>query len=143
MTMDESQVRKTPAPRERSAAWRQFHRERARDYQKAYYAKSDKARRAREASNRHRLAKYGVGNDWVDAKVLEQKGCAVCRIAKPKGKNSWHVDHDHATGKVRGVLCGHCNAGLGHFRDKVKTLRAAIYYLEAHEHKQKQLEKLL
>ena len=112
-------------------------------YQRDYYAKSDKARRAREASNRHRLAKYGVGNDWVDAKVVEQGGCAVCQVKRPRGRSDWNVDHDHKTGKVRGVLCGHCNSGLGHFRDDVESLRLAIRYLETHDHRQKQLEALL
>ena len=116
---------------------------RRREYQKAYYAKSDKAKRARAQSNRHRLLKYGVDNAWVDAKAAEQGGCGVCGIPQPRGKKAWHVDHDHKTGKVRGVLCGHCNSGLGHFRDNIKALNRAIHYLEMHAHRRKQLEKLL
>ena len=117
--------------------------ERKRAYHKAYYAKSDKAKWRREASNRHRLAKYGVGNEWVERTLAAQGGCAICGTTKPPGKNAWHVDHDHKTGKVRGVLCAHCNPGLGHFRDSIKSLRLAIRYLEMHAHRQKQLEALL
>jgi len=39
------------------------------------------------------------------------------------------VDHNHNTNKVRGLLCNHCNRGLGHFRDNTETLLKAIDYL--------------
>lgn len=45
-------------------------------------------------------------------------------------KDGLHVDHDHSTGKVRGVLCFNCNAILGHARDNVQVLRNLIAYLE-------------
>jgi hypothetical protein len=58
----------------------------------------------------------------------EQGGrCAICR-RKP-GKRRLAVDHCHKTGQIRGLLCGRCNIGLGHFKDSPKRLRAAIAYL--------------
>lgn len=45
-------------------------------------------------------------------------------------KTHLHVDHDHATGKVRGVLCFNCNSILGHARDNPQVLRDLIKYLE-------------
>ena len=54
--------------------------------------------------------------------------CVACRVDLSTTKPN--VDHDHATGKVRGILCWHCNLILGHARDSVLTLRALAEYLE-------------
>lgn len=54
--------------------------------------------------------------------------CAICGEAP--GHYSLAVDHDHATGAVRGLLCSPCNLGVGHFRDNPKRLRIAAAYIE-------------
>ena len=54
--------------------------------------------------------------------------CAICGAAR--GKRNHALDHDHATGRLRGILCGPCNAGIGMFRDNIDLLRKAIEYLE-------------
>ena len=46
------------------------------------------------------------------------------------GKGKMAIDHDHATGKVRGLICYNCNIGLGHFKDSIDTLERAIEYLK-------------
>jgi hypothetical protein len=74
----------------------------------------------------HLRRRYGIGVAEFDAMVEAQGGlCALCRDRKPE-----HVDHDHLTKKIRGVLCSCCNQGLGNFRDSVAALKAAIDYLE-------------
>src|SRR6202012_2783103 len=56
--------------------------------------------------------------------------CRICGVALPLHMRQ--VDHDHRTGKFRGILCQHCNQGLGCFVDSVDRLERAIEYLKAH-----------
>ncbi len=75
----------------------------------------------------HLKRRYGLTADDVDHLVEQQGGtCALCRARRPQ-----HVDHDHLTQRVRGVLCSGCNQGLGNFRDDAEALRQAVAYLEA------------
>jgi hypothetical protein len=54
---------------------------------------------------------------------LQRFRCAICKTKKPGGKyKSWHVDHDHKTGKVRGLLCFNCNKHLGYFERIAKQI---------------------
>ena len=76
--------------------------------------------------------RYSVSLEQVGSVLADQGGaCAVCNIPLDRlSKTSVpHIDHDHATGKVRGVLCHHCNVLLGHAKDSPSLLRAAIAYL--------------
>jgi hypothetical protein len=54
------------------------------------------------------------------------KECIICGDAE----NSLVVDHDHKTGAIRGMLCNHCNRGIGHFRDDPILMRFAATYVE-------------
>jgi hypothetical protein len=76
----------------------------------------------------HLLKRYGLTPEAYDSLLESQGGgCAICgsTIADSRG-NRPHVDHCHDTGKVRGILCGRCNMGLGHFGDDIE-----LAYLEA------------
>lgn len=76
----------------------------------------------REYHLRHR---YGIGVADVERILAEQNGkCLICERPDPE-----HVDHDHETGKVRGILCFNCNQGLGNFRDEIRSLIRAVNYL--------------
>lgn len=69
----------------------------------------------------------GCTLEEYDRLLEEQSGhCAVCDAYIGEGMC---VDHDHATGEVRGLLCTGCNLGLGNFQDDVAVLANAIIYL--------------
>jgi len=59
----------------------------------------------------------------------QQGQCAICECDLTWDSRLTHVDHDHATNKVRGLLCSTCNQGLGSFRDSIAMLEKAVQYL--------------
>jgi len=77
-----------------------------------------------------RAYKYGITPD--DFKVMyevQQGKCAICN-EKPSTKRGLHIDHDHETSKVRGLLCHGCNVALGSFKN-INLLNNAIAYLRS------------
>ena len=70
---------------------------------------------------------YGLTEEQIQVLRAKQNGlCAICKRAP----NRWHIDHNHATNRFRGLLCETCNVGLGMFKDSTDNLKAAIRYLE-------------
>lgn len=99
------------------------------------YRASDPAKVAAYARRKNLEREYGITPDVFTA-ILESQGgvCAICgevTSVDSKGRG-WHVDHNHKTGKTRGILCRLCNLGIGSFREDAKYLAAAIAYLETH-----------
>jgi hypothetical protein len=76
----------------------------------------------------HLKRRYDLTPREFDA-LLAKQGflCPIC-VRRP----AVHVDHDHVTGRVRGILCEMCNGGLGQFRDNPQSIENAIEYLERH-----------
>lgn len=75
--------------------------------------------------------KYGMTHDDFLDMLADQDGkCAICgsEDSKRKGDKHLHVDHNHQTGKVRGLLCNSCNRGLGLLGEA--NLQAALDYLK-------------
>jgi hypothetical protein len=78
---------------------------------------------AKEFENR--LKKYSITSaQYYDMLYSHNECCHICGI-----KTELHIDHCHATGKVRGLLCRGCNTGLGSFKDDKENLDKAIQYL--------------
>ena len=76
----------------------------------------------------HLRLKYDITEEDYERMYEEQGGhCKICGAKK----KLLYIDHCHKTGKVRGLLCNHCNTGLGLLKDNVENLRSAIAYLEA------------
>jgi len=109
-------------------------RARGREYRRQYVL-----RHPREVRDSYLKRAFGIGIDDYDTLFARQDGeCAVCgkKFTGPgdyklKGAPNGvpRVDHDHATGNVRGLLCQHCNVGLGMFNDDPELLSAALAYL--------------
>ncbi|MET7716344.1 endonuclease VII domain-containing protein [Streptomyces sp. NPDC005407] len=85
-----------------------------------------KACKAVEGRAGHLKRKYGMTEAELTRLIDEQGGVCVICLAAP----AEHVDHDHETGRVRGVLCFSCNAALGQFKDRPDAIRRAAAYVE-------------
>jgi len=85
---------------------------------------------------------YGITAEDYDALLVRQNGgCAICGTTKPGGRGSFHVDHDHTTGVVRGLLCHGCNVGIGNLGDDPDRLMAAVAYLLSHTNQIQAIER--
>ena len=91
-------------------------------------------------SNRQRYKKYGVTISELQTRLKNQHGtCAICLTsislearAKEDALSSAHVDHNHTTGQVRGILCRKCNHALGLVREDPSILHSMLNYLKAY-----------
>jgi len=83
-------------------------------------------------NRKQQISLYGLTVDQYDAMLMEQNYvCAICeKPEKSSSKKVLSIDHDHTTGKVRGLLCDTCNSGLGHFFDNLDFLESAVLYLK-------------
>lgn len=98
----------------------------ANGYDKKRYWKNPNAEQ-----ERHLIRKYGITLADYNEMFQDQGGkCGVCALPHG-GSRRFDVDHCHATGVVRGLLCTNCNRMIGHANDRPETLRAAACYLES------------
>jgi len=73
---------------------------------------------------------YGITLEEYDVMYEQQKGvCAICSLPQTGRAERLCVDHNHETGKVRGLLCSHCNRGIGLLKDDYRILNRAASYL--------------
>lgn len=74
-------------------------------------------------------ARYGVDlEDYETHLAAQGGGCAIC--GTPPGKRRHHIDHDHQTGAIRGILCNRCNTGIGLLGEDIALMERAAAYLE-------------
>jgi hypothetical protein len=112
--------------RQRVRAWQTENRERYLA-KPAQYKLEGKLKIAARKSHLKRT--FGITPEEYEARLAEQGGgCAVCQ-RPPKPGKSLHVDHDHDSGYVRGLLCFSCNAALGHLQDDIQRIDAALIYV--------------
>lgn len=100
------------------------------DKKRSYLIKTDPVRYRKYRATQIRI-KFGITIEEHDKKLAEQNG--VCAICKRSIEMALCVDHDHVTGKVRGLLCHQCNFVIGNAEDNVNTLESAIKYLQLYK----------
>lgn len=83
---------------------------------------------------------YGITVDQYERLVQVQNNlCAICELPELTKHHQGgtlrrlSVDHDHATGKVRGLLCRTCNMAIGNFKENIEIMKKAIAYMEIHK----------
>jgi len=115
--------RENPGPAiERAKRWREANPER---YEARMQAYADSGKKISDRKS-HLKRKYGLTLEDFDRMLAAQHGgCAICGELGVD-----HIDHDHANGAVRGVLCFRCNAAIGQLDDDPERARALAHYLE-------------
>lgn len=139
---------------EYNAKWRAAHPEKVREYSQRHLSKPENREKNRARASRHyyanqeerktqartwyanhrdealltkKVSTFGLTRDEYVALVERHAGrCGVCGI-----EARLSVDHNHKTGRVRGLLCTQCNFMIGHGKDDSEVLRKAAVYLEA------------
>ena len=77
--------------------------------------------------------RYGLTQEQYDTVLKSQNGlCAICGTDDPgSNRKNWCVDHDHKTGRIRGLLCNNCNRGIGLLKEDLFVFESAMVYLRS------------
>mgnify|MGYP006784045891 CR=1 FL=1 len=110
----------------------------SKDGQVAYKSSMSKLRSENPAEYTRRVrgynlkASHGIKQDDYEAMASKQgHACAICRSKEPGGPGDrFHVDHNHATGKIRGLLCAKCNTAIGLLKEDAIVIQRALNYLK-------------
>jgi hypothetical protein len=99
-----------------------------RKWQRDWYATNP------EQAVAKRLRGYGLRPDEYASLLAAQEGkCAICGSVGCSTGKRLAVDHDHTTGKIRGLLCLFCNTAIGKLRDDPDTIAKALEYVKTHK----------
>lgn len=148
------------AAKDRTMSWKKAHpekcaeylirgRETTKAYSKRYWeanklklkALSREYRRTHKQKLLTQHAKYSLklrgftSEQYQEVLKKQHYKCAICGASLEKFKKRFHIDHSHATGDFRGLLCVRCNMALGLFKDNTKLLREASSYLKVRKGK--------
>lgn len=121
--------------------WRKKNLEKNRQYYRDYHVRNKKREKELRGSDKQRAVlrdwqlrtKYGISLKDYKNMWTEQEGkCKICGKYKPidgKTIEKLCVDHNHESGKIRGLICFNCNAAIGHFQEDIELLKKAIVYM--------------
>jgi hypothetical protein len=106
-----------------------------RAYQKQYHKTHPRIQTKEEHRNNNLKYWYKITLVEYNQMLVKQNNkCAGCLTDKAELKQALAVDHDHKTGKIRGLLCTKCNRALGFCNDNPNTLLKLIEYLKGANH---------
>lgn len=98
-------------------------------YRRIYYSQPENKHKRVEAAWKAHGFVFTVQE--YNLLLEKQNGvCAICGVKKNRNNTALCVDHDHKTGKIRGLLCHFCNTSLGKFNDDINLLQKAIEYIK-------------
>lgn len=123
---------RTPEQREKRRLyliqWREKNRDQYNAKKAAEHRKRYRERTKESRHDEHLRRTYGINREqWLEMLASQNGKCMICDSDTQRGSKSWHVDHCHATGKVRGLLCNMCNPRLGWYETYAKKI---VEYLE-------------
>ena len=127
-------VRNKERRRVTDAQWRANNRERERARVAAYYAANPERRKAKNHRDRYGITEF----DFNHLQDTQEFTCAICRqveidqLSPTRRAKVLNVDHNHQSGKVRGLLCRSCNQAIGLLRERPELCDAAKAYLIKH-----------
>lgn len=116
-----------------SARYRRENREKCAAYNKQWHMNNRERRLLDAVARRHGIS----GDAYIQLLLLQEGVCAICRKPEVLRDNrsglvkNLSVDHDHATGAIRGLLCTRCNSAIAYFQEDAASLRRAADYLES------------
>jgi Recombination endonuclease VII len=119
-------------PSERQRKRRSDPEKRRIDNERMRKWRADNPEKAKASARRSDLKRnYGIAPEDYDALLASQgSACAICSTKEPGGNGgTFHVDHCHSGGNVRGLLCQRCNMALGLFKDDTAAIAKAVEYL--------------
>lgn len=132
----QSWCKKCASKRDKTYWKKEKNKLRAREYRRTHKEHLSQLRRKRYLNNlpKHKDQQlrrtFGISLDQYNIMLKKQNNkCKICNKEEVGRKLS--VDHDHKSGKVRGLLCNHCNRGIGSFYDNPTLLLTAIKYLKS------------
>jgi len=106
--------------------WRETHKE----YKKKWFQKH-KGKYKESQKNSFLVKNYGISIEQYNELFLKQNGyCKICGRHQSEFKRRLAVDHCHQTKKIRGLLCHHCNQGIGAFFEDISIMKRAMSYLK-------------
>ena len=126
--------------RQQKKRWKEENRERYLESERQRYWKDPAKHSKAVVDSRLRGILGRMGMSWETYVELLARGCAACGAPDSGNGRRLHVDHDHKTGKFRGLLCASCNTALGLLEDSHIRIDQIAKYLRDHEDRDREEE---